>query len=450
MKRTRLDLSKKSAEQIRQIYLKYRLQALIGLMICYSAFYVVRNNFSLSTPYLKDSLHLTNANIGFLISCLTISYGLSKTIMSSLADKYNPKYFMSLGLGLCILINIFLGFANHYSVFVILVFLLGCVQAMGVAPCHITLAKWFPSSSRGVYTSIWNTSHNIGGGIASPIVGFGVAVFTLANWKAGTYWFPAAVALVALLVFFFFLGKGSPQNEGLPPVSQILEEESVQAKTVDVSAPEKRSASYIFIHYVLKNKDAWYIALVDTFVYTIRYGMISWIPIYLLEVKGFTKEEMVVAFLFFEWAAIPSTIIAGWLTDKVFHKYRMPPVIISMLVIFFAAFGYFYSDSLIVTTVFAAIIGCLIYIPQCLTSVQAMDLIPSFAIGSCVSLRGFMSYIVGATLGTALIGVMVEKTGWFGGLAVILSATVLCFLFSILSHLSARKKRQQSEVPPAR
>ncbi|WP_422730655.1 hypothetical protein [Paenibacillus popilliae] len=51
--------------------------------------------------------------------------------------------------------------------------------------------------------------------------------------------------------------------------------------------------------------------------------------------KHFTKTEMSVAFLFFEWAAI---------------------------------------------------IGCLIYIPQFLASVQTLEVVPPFAVGSAASM----------------------------------------------------------------
>ena len=151
------------------------------------------------------------------------------------------------------------------------------------------------------------------------------------------------------------------------------------------------STREIFVKYVLKNKNAWYVSLVDTFVYMIRFGMLTWLPIYLLQVKGFSKAEMSVAFLFFEWAAIPSTIFAGYISDKFFKGYRMPPAIIAISIIFFCIFGYWQSESLLWVTFFAAIVGCLIYIPQFLASVQTMDIVPPFAIGSAVGLRGFMS-----------------------------------------------------------
>ncbi len=62
---------------------------------------------------------------------------------------------------------------------------------------------------------------------------------------------------------------------------------------------------------MLRNKMPRYISLVDVFVHMVRFGMISWLPIYSLTVKHFSKEQMSVAF--FEWAAIPSTLLAGWL-----------------------------------------------------------------------------------------------------------------------------------------
>ncbi len=46
-------------------------------------------------------------------------------------------------------------------------------------------------------------------------------------------------------------------------------------------------------------------------------------------------------------------------------------------------------------TVFAAICGLALFaVPQFLAPVQTMEIVPSFAVGSAVGLRGFMSYIL--------------------------------------------------------
>ncbi|GKI89486.1 hypothetical protein NUBL21978_05240 [Klebsiella pneumoniae] len=97
-------------------------------------------------------------------------------------------------------------------------------------------------------------------------------------------------------------------------------------------------------------------------------------------------------------------------------------------------------------TVFAAIVGCLIYVPQFLASVQTMEIVPSFAVGSAVGLRGFMSYIFGASLGTSLFGVMVDKMGWHGGFYLLMGGILCCILFCYLSHRGALELEQQRKI----
>lgn len=436
-------------EQVQATYQRYRMQALLSVFLGYLAYYIVRNNFTLSTPYLKEHLDLSATQIGMLSSCMLIAYGISKGVMSSLADKANPKVFMACGLVLCAIVNVGLGFSTAFWIFAALVVFNGLFQGMGVGPSFITIANWFPRRERGRVGAFWNISHNIGGGVVAPIVGVAFAVLGSEHWQSASYIVPAGVAVLFALVVLW-LGKGSPRSEGLPALEQMMPEETVRMTTgVQEQAPENMSAFQIFCTYVLRNKNAWYVSLVDVFVYMVRFGMISWLPIYLLTEKHFSKEQMSIAFLFFEWAAIPSTLLAGWLSDKLFKGRRMPLAMICMVMIFICLIGYWKSDSLLMVTIFAAIVGCLIYVPQFLASVQTMEIVPSFAVGSAVGLRGFMSYIFGATLGTSLFGVMVDNMGWHGGFYLLMGGVVCCILFCYLSHrgvLVLERERQQQEL----
>ncbi len=445
--------NKVPAEKVQETYGRYRIQALLSVFLGYLAYYIVRNNFTLSTPYLKEHLDLSATQIGLLSSCMLIAYGISKGIMSSLADKASPKVFMACGLILCAIVNVGLGFSTGFWIFAALVVFNGLFQGMGVGPSFITIANWFPRKERGRVGAFWNISHNVGGGIVAPIVGAAFAILGSEHWQSASYIVPAGVAVLFAFIVLM-LGKGSPRQEGLPALEQMMPEEEkiVLNARHAVQAPENMSAFQIFCTYVLRNKNAWYVSLVDVFVYMVRFGMISWLPIYLLTEKHFSKEEMSVAFLFFEWAAIPSTLLAGWLTDKLFKGRRMPLAMICMALIFVCLIGYWKSESLLMVTIFAAIVGCLIYVPQFLASVQTMEIVPSFAVGSAVGLRGFMSYIFGASLGTSLFGVMVDKMGWHGGFYLLMGGIVCCILFCYLSHRGAleleqqRKNAQQEEA----
>lgn len=430
-------------DQIMSVYKSYRLKALFSVFIGYLFYYVVRNNFALSTPYLMDELHLSKTQIGLLSSCMLIAYGISKGVMSSLADKASPKVYMATGLVLCAIINVGLGFSAAFWMFTIFVICNGICQGMGVGPSFITIANWFPRRERGIAGAFWNISHNVGGGVVAPIVGCSLALVGTEHWKIACYMIPAMLAVFAAFAVLGF-GKNSPVQEGLPELKNIVTEDIIVEKKGQ-DAPENMSAWQIFCTYVLKNKNAWFISFVDVFVYMIRFGIISWLPIYLLHEKGFSKGEMSVAFLFFEWAAIPSTLFAGYLTDKLFKGRRMPLAIISMILIFVCLFGYWQSNSLVMVTISAACVGCLIYVPQFLASVQTMEIVPSFAVGSAVGLRGFCSYIFGASLGTALFGIFVDKFGWDSGFFLLMGAVILCIFFCILSHFGALELEKNSK-----
>lgn len=438
-------LSSKQAKK----YYHYRLSALFSVFVGYLSYYIVRNNFILSTPFLKSHLNLTNAQIGLLSSCMLIAYGCSKGFMSSLSDKCNPKTFMALGILLCAVVNIAMGFSSLFWTFVIFVILNGIFQGMGVGPSFITIANWFPRKVRGRVGAIWNISHNVGGGIVAPVVGSSMALLGQDKWSSACYIVPAILAII-VSVIVLITGKNSPQEEGLPPLELMFPDERfTSGDGNNKSSHRNMSALYIFHTYAIKNKHVWFVSMVDVFVYMVRFGMLSWLPIYLLTVKHFTRQEMNMAFMFFEWAAIPSTLLAGWLSDKLFKGRRMPLAIICMSLIFFCLIGYWHSNDLMITSLFAAIVGCLIYVPQFLSSVQTMEVVPAFAVGSAVGLRGFMSYIFGATLGTSLFGVLVDHFGWIAGFYLLMGGVLMCILFCILSHrgvLELEAQRKQYDI----
>ncbi len=180
------------AQQIVPTYKRYRMQALLSVFLGYLAYYIVRNNFTLSTPYLKEQLDLSATQIGMLSSCMLIAYGISKGVMSSLADKASPKVFMACGLVMCAAVNVGLGFSSAFWIFVALVVINGLFQGMGVGPSFITIANWFPRRERGRVGAFWNISHNVGGGIVAPIVGTAFALL-------GTEKLPRAIPVISAI-----------------------------------------------------------------------------------------------------------------------------------------------------------------------------------------------------------------------------------------------------------
>jgi len=82
----------------------------------------------------------------------------------------------------------------------------------------------------------------------------------------------------------------------------------------------------------------WFIALANAFIYLIRYGVLDWAPTYLKEVKGYDITEIGWAYFVYEFAAIPGTIVCGWLSDKLFKGRRALTTMIYMVVLLFKTY----------------------------------------------------------------------------------------------------------------
>ena len=308
---------------------------------------------------------------------------------------------------------------------------------MGAGPAYVVLASWFPRKSRGITTAFFNISHNVGGGMIAPISGAAIAWLGSEHWQSAYFIVPTAIAAIVAVIVYFF-GTGRTYNEGLPPMSQILHNENeelvvTKEENVDLTAWQ------IFKQYIAKDINVWFVSFIDVFTYMIRFGVLTWLPLYLLETKGFTKGEMATAFAIFEWAAIPSTLFAGWITDTYFKGKRMPLSIIALCGVGMAIFVYWGGNSLLTVTIGAGIVGCLIYVPMFLSSLQAIELVPSFAAGSATGLRGLLSYVLGSFSGTALFGILAERYGWNAGFYLLLFAVVACIFCCCMTHIGVLK-----------
>lgn len=425
-------------------YNRLRWQALFGIFIGYAAYYILRNNFLLSSPELISDFGFTKQDIGFVSGTMLIIYGISKGVMSALADKANPKHFMIFGLLMSAAVNLMMGFTASFWIFFLLCMLNGIFQGMGAGPAYVVLASWFPRKTRGVTTAMFNISHNVGGGLIAPIAGAGVAWLGQEHWQAAHFVIPAAIAAVVALIFYIF-GAGRTYNEGLPPMPKILNNEQDELVVTKEENPDLTTWQ-ILKNYIFNDVNVWFVSFIDVFTYMIRFGVLTWLPLYLLETKGFTKSEMGTAFAIFEWAAIPSTLFAGWITDTYFKGRRMPLAILCLLGVGGAMFLYQGGSTLFVVTLGAGIIGCLIYVPMFLSSLQAIELVPSFAAGSATGLRGLMSYLLGSSAGTALIGVVSDRYGWNAAFSLLMFAVVACIFCCYMTHRGVIKlERRKAE-----
>ncbi len=414
-------------DKINATYKKLRLQVFLGIFLGYAGYYLIRKNFALAIPEL-ESEGFTKTELGLAISFLSISYGLSKFIMGNVSDRSNVKYFMPLGLLLSAIIMILMGVmpwaTNSVLTMSVLLFLNGWFQGMGWPPSGRTMVYWFSLKERGTKMAIWNVAHNVGASAMPLLVILGVELF--ADWRA-TFYFPGMVAIVIAIITFFLL-KDRPRSVGLPKIEDWKNDYT--AKTVE-EEEKALTAMEIFTKHILPNKLLWSIAFANAFVYLVRYGIQDWSPAYLIEVKGFNQSEVSWAYSMFEIAAIPGTLISGWLSDKVFKGRRAPVSIIYMVLIVVAIFVYWKNPAgnPMIDYISLISIGFLIYGPVMLIGLHALDLVSKDAAGTAAGLTGLFGYFIGtAILANIVGGYVIENYEWNGYFIMMIIASLIAIV----------------------
>ncbi len=416
-------------EEINSNYKSLRWKVFLGIFIGYAGYYFVRKIFTLVMPDLIEQ-GFTKTELGFALSAISIAYGLSKFLMGNVSDRSNARIFLPLGLLFSALTMIVMGVFPFATSSVAIMFILllfnGWFQGMGWPPSGRVMVHWFSITERGTKMSVWNLAHNIGGGLMGPLAILGVAIF--ADWQSKLY-FPAFVAL-GVVVLAYILIRDTPQACGLPNIEKYKND---YPTTYSENDEVELSAKEIFFKYIFSNRLLWAIAIANAFVYLIRYGVLDWAPTYLDEVKGFSLEEVGWAYFAYEWGAIPGTLLAGYLSDKVFNGKRAPVSIIYMILVTISIYFYWQSSSVTVLVIALTAIGFLIYGPVMLIGVHALDLVPKKAAGTAAGLTGLFGYMGGSVFANIALGFIVDKYSWDAGFEVLLLGSVLAIVFIALA-----------------
>ena len=429
-------------------YKKLRLQVFLGAFIGYSAFYIVRKNFSMAIPMLEP-FGFVKGELGAVLAMNAVAYALSKFLMGSVSDRSDARKFLPLGLILASISMMFMivpitafGKENHTLSIIlmgVLNFLVGWFNGMGWPPCGRVMTHWFSQNERGTKMSIWNCAHNVGGALVGPMAVYGATWF--GSWfygahedyyfLVGTFLFPAATAILIAIVAYCLL-RDTPQSCGLPSVEKWRND---YPKNYSAKSEEVLSAKEIFMKYVLNNKFLWFIASANAFVYMVRYGCLDWAPTILTD-RGIDLKSAGWAYFAYEFAAIPGTLICGWLSDKLFNGRRALPTIIFMAVVaVFICLYWMFIDNLTIVLISLIGIGFFIYGPVMLIGVQALDLAPKNAAGTAAGFTGFFGYFFGtAILANTLIGYVADHFGWNATFVLLLIACALSIVFMAVTY----------------
>jgi OPA family glycerol-3-phosphate transporter-like MFS transporter len=378
-----------------------------------------------------EALGYSKGQIGDMLALTAVAYGLGKFLMGAWSDRSNVRYFMPLGLLLTALCNFLFGSMSSYGVHVALWTLNGFVQGMGWPPCGRSLGHWYSLRERGTVFAVWNIAHNVGGGLTGILAAYAT------EWMGWRYAFYVPGVLAILLAVYLLLRlRDTPQSEGLPAIEEY-KQDFPSAAAVDTEV--ELGTRDLFVNYILRNRILWLFACANYFVYIARYSMLDWGPTYLKEVKQASLAEGGYSTAVFEFAGIFSTLLMGWVSDRVGGRRGMVSLL-CMLPVFAAFAGVLVTPPgmLWLDLVLFAVIGFFVYPPVMLLGVTGLDFTSKKAVGAAAGFIGLFGYLGRMSQGKGL-GWLAQHYGWGEAFYFILGST---FLSIVLLSLTWRLRPQ--------
>ncbi|SAL65404.1 transporter [Caballeronia peredens] len=312
----------------------------MGLIFCIWAIACAdRANFGIALPYLKKEYHITNTEAGLIVSLFSFAYGFVQIPVGLLFKRLGEKTTGFLFAVFMILTSVFTGLmGTTSSVFLLMAYRVGLGLSEGPLGigCTNVINRWFPAQEKGTATGLWIAASKLG-----PLIVPSVCLIVIHLWGWREIFYVFAVPGILLAVVWMLVVTNSPgENRFCSPAERryIADETTVRSNggkalsraqmtpmpLLDAINRTKRVPQLETIRQVFGSWNIFGIALGYGCMIGISNIFISWIPTYLITVKGFASVKMGFLASAPFIGAVTGNMLGGIISDRLLGGRRKP------------------------------------------------------------------------------------------------------------------------------
>jgi ACS family glucarate transporter-like MFS transporter len=407
----------------------------IWLFVLSAVSYLDRVNISIAGGAIVDAYHLTEQQLGYVLSAMVAGYALFQTVGGHLADRYGPRRVLTGGVvwwgiftALTALVPAHI--ARALWLFVAVRFCLGAGEAVIYPAANKFVASWIPVHERGIANGWIFAGVGAGAGLTPPLITYFMVHY---GWRS-SFWVCAAIGLLAGAVWFI-AARDTPGEHPRVSASELAAIQSGLTISIanNQSSPEAADRNKILVPWrrVVRSREVWAVTI-SYFCYGyVAWIFFSWFYRYLAKVRGLDLKASAFYSMLPFLAMLVCCLLGGTINDRL-TKWRGPRLGRCGVAAFgmtgaaiFIAFGSQVHSAQLASVVLAGGAGALYLSQSSFWSVTA-----DIAGGSAGSVSGFMN--MGAQIGGAVTG---SLTPWiavrYSWTASFLVAAALCLLGAV-------------------
>ncbi len=394
------------------------------LFVLSAVSYLDRVNISIAGGSIAEAYHLSDVQLGKVFSAMLVGYALFQTIGGRLADRYGPRRVLAGGVawwGIFTALTALVpaNIAGAIYVFVAVRFLLGAGEAVIYPSANQFIARWIPTTERGIANGWIFAGVGAGAGLTPLLI---TQIMMRYGWRS-SFWVCSIIGFAAGAVWFISARDTPADHPGVSGAELIL----INSGLTQRQAGHDLKALVPWTR-VLKSKEVWAIT-VSYFCYGyVAWIFFSWFYRYLAKVRGLDLKASAFYTMLPFLAMLVCCLVGGAINDRL-TKSRGPRIgrcglaacAITVAGVFIAL-GSQVQSARLASVVLAGGAGALYLAQSSFWSVTA-----DLAGASSGSVSGFMN--MGNQLGAAITA---SLTPWiaarFGWTTPFLVAAALCVL----------------------
>ncbi|MGD8105446.1 MFS transporter [Pantoea sp. FN0302] len=320
---------------------RYRFIVLALIFIVYAVNYADRTNIGAVLPFIIEEFHINNFEAGAIASMFFLGYAISQIPAGFFMAKKGIRGVVALSIFGFSFFTWLMGTAS--SVLALKWIRLGLGLSEGPCPVGLasTINNWFPAKEKATATGVF-----IAATMFAPIIVPPLAVWIALDYGWRWVFFSFAIPGMFIAVAWYLLVKTRPEesrfvSQGELDIIHADNQQGNQARTNLVMHPKfalldrlirvKKLEPISRAKDLFKSKNIIGDFLAYFMMVSVLYGLLTWIPLYLVQEKGFTFLNMGFVATMPCLGGLIGAIGGGYISDKLLGKRRKPTMMFTAI-----------------------------------------------------------------------------------------------------------------------
>ncbi|MGB2837980.1 MAG: MFS transporter [Candidatus Sulfotelmatobacter sp.] len=284
----------------------------IWLFVLSAVSYLDRVNISIAGGSIAEAYHLSDVQLGKVFSAFLVGYALFQTVGGRLADRFGPRRVLAGGVawwGIFTALTALVpaNIAGALFAFIAVRFLLGAGEAVIYPSANQFIARWIPTSERGIANGWIFAGVGAGAGLTPLIITY---IMVHYGWRS-SFWICSIIGFTAGAVWFA-IARDSPAEHNRVSASEL----TFIRSGLEQAGPKDDAKPLVPWRLVMRSKEVWAVTL-SYFCYGyVAWIFFSWFYLYLAKVRGLDLKASAFYTMLPFLAMLVCCLLGGTMNDR--------------------------------------------------------------------------------------------------------------------------------------